>query len=601
MARPGCRYIVGIDLGTTNSALGYVDTQAEPASVNMLELPQLVAPGEVRARPTLPSFLYLASQAELPAGALDLPWSQGQSFAVGELARAHGAHTPMRLVSSAKSWLSHAGVDRTAPLLPPHPAGADPVDVERISPLEAQARYLRHLAAAWDHAFAREDAAARLADQDVYLTVPASFDAVARELTVRAATAAGLEVTLLEEPQAAFYSWLGQHGDRWRKLLNVGDIVLVCDVGGGTTDFSLIAVTDESGNLTLERVAVGDHILLGGDNMDLALATTLAQRLAGQGHRLDPWQTRSLVHACRAAKEALLADSKLDSHPVTVLGRGRSIVGGTLQENLQRADVEALILDGFFPKVAAADAPRARKRAGLAELGLPFAADAAVTRHLAKFLSDHASKATAVLFNGGVMKSPALRRRVVETLDSWSDDPESDLQVLTGTDLDLAVAHGAAYYGLVRRGQGVRIRGGTARSYYIGVESSMPAVPGMPPPMKAICVAPMGMEEGSEADVAGEELGLVVGEPAEFRLLSSSTRKGDRVGEVLEDPLALEGEIVDAAPLEATLPASASCAPGQLVPVRLRARVTEVGTLAVWCVARDAEKWKLEFDVRGET
>ncbi len=589
------RYVVGIDLGTTNSALAWVDLEAATPTVQRLDLPQLVAPGEVAPRPLLPSFLYLASAAEFPAGALDLPWG-AQPFAVGTLARDHGWRVPMRLVSSAKSWLSHAGVDRTAALLPPQPAGAEAVDVERVSPVEASARYLRHLRDAWDHVMARGDAGAKLAAQDVYLTVPASFDAAARELTVRAATAAGLEVTLLEEPQAAFYSWLAAHGDQWRKLLEVGDVVLVCDVGGGTTDFSLIAVSDVEGNLALDRVAVGDHILLGGDNMDLALAASVSERLAADGTKLDAWQARSLTHACRAAKEALLADESKESAPVTVLGRGRSVVGGTIQSELKRADVQKLLLDGFFPMVGPDEAPRARRRAGLQELGLPFAADAAVTRHLAKFLAAHQRRATAILFNGGVMKSAALRRRVVETLDSWSDDPESDLVVLDGTDLDLAVAHGAAYYGLVRRGKGVRIRGGTARSYYIGVESSMPAVPGMAPPLKAICVAPRGMEEGTDAPVADEEFGLVVGEPAEFRFLASSTRAGDRVGTVLEDGEGLD----ETAPLEVELPPSPTGQKGQLVPVRLHARVTEVGTLEVWCEARDGAKWKLEYDVRGD-
>jgi molecular chaperone DnaK (HSP70) len=592
MSRGDARFVVGIDLGTTNSSLAYVDTAEGPA-VKMLELPQLVAPGTVAGRPLLPSFLYLASAAEFPKGALDLPWG-GQPFAVGELARAHGWQVPMRLVSSAKSWLSHAGVDRTAAILPPLPPGAEAVDVERVSPVEVSARYLRHLRSAWDHLMARGDESARLAAQDVYLTVPASFDAAARELTVRAATAAGLEVTLLEEPQAAFYSWLGHHGEKWRKLLNVGDVVLVCDVGGGTTDFSLISVNDEGGQLALSRIAVGDHILLGGDNMDLALSATVAARLADEGTKLDAWQSRSLTHACRAAKESLLSDGDLQKAPVAVLGRGRSLVGGTIQSELQRSDVQSLILDGFFPSCGAGDLPRTKKRTGLQELGLPFAADPAVTRHLAKFIGSHKS-ASAILFNGGVMKSPPLRRRIVETLDSWSDDPENDLLVLDGTDFDLAVAHGAAYYGLVRRGKGVRIRGGTARTYYIGVESSMPAVPGMEPPLKAICVAPRGMEEGTDAEVAGEELGLVVGEPAEFRFLSSTTR-ADPVGAVVED----RDGIDDTAPMEIDLPPSPTGQKGQLVPVRLSARVTEVGTLEVWCVARDGARWKLEYDLRGD-
>ena len=618
----GARFVIGVDLGTTNSSVAYVDLAesvtapgAPMPPVRMLALEQLVAPGEVAARPVLPSFLYLASKSEFPAGALDLPWQKGQSFAVGELARGHGWQVPMRLVSSAKSWLSHAGVDRTAALLPPQPAGAEPVELERISPVDAMARYLTHLREVWNYAVAKKDQAARFEKQDVFLTVPASFDAVARELTVRAAAAAGLEVTLLEEPQAAFYSWLAHHGEDWRKRLKVGDVVLVCDIGGGTTDFTLIAVTEEDGNLTLDRIAVGDHILLGGDNMDLALGAFMAQRFADAGKKLDTWQARALVYSCRAAKEALLAEAEAAesaeaAHPITVLGRGRSVIGGTIRGELTRAEVYALILDGFFPRVAADESPLSRRRAGLSELGLPYASDAAVTRHLARFLAAHlaasqrpsrpalaaARAPTAILFNGGVMKSPPLRRRVVEAIESWSAKEAAPLQILEGIDLDLAVAHGAAYYGLVRRGKGVRIRGGTARSYYVGVESSMPAVPGMVPPLKAICVAPMGMEEGTDAEVAGEEFGLVVGEPAEFRFLSSTVRSDDAVGQVHEE---LSG-IDETTPMEISLAPSPGASVGQLVPVKLRAHVTGVGTLEVWCVARDGQKWKLEYDLRGD-
>ena len=622
------RFVVGIDLGTTNSVLAYVDTHdGETPPVHMLPVPQLVRPGVIEERASLPSFLYLAAAAEFPAGALDLAFPDGKSrgFAVGELARAHGWQVPTRLVSSAKSWLSHAGVDRLAPILPPPVPGAElpPGELARISPVEASTRYLAHLRDAWDARVAKDDPALVLARQDVFLTVPASFDAAARELTARAAAAAGLEVTLLEEPQAAFYSWLAQAGDRWRQQLQVGDRVLVCDVGGGTTDFSLIAVSDQGGSITLERIAVGDHILLGGDNMDLALAVSLRARLEKGGHKLDAWQFRSLSHACRTAKEALLSDERRESHPVTVLGRGRSVIGGSLKAELGRADVESLLLEGFFPHAEAGEGPRDRRRVGLQELGLPFAADPAITRHLAGFLAQHlpgngaegGGAPTAVLFNGGVMKGQPLRRRIVETLDSWSPDPDADLTVLGGTDFDLAVAHGAAYYGLVRRGRGVRIRGGTARSYYVAVEAAVPAVPGMEPPLRAICVAPQGMEEGTEAAVTAlaggtageggasegvatvEEFGLVVGEKAEFRFLASTTRKSDRVGTVVEDAGADE-HLAETSPLEVELEPRGAAQRGQLVPVRLRTRVTEVGTLEVWCVARDGEKWKLEFDVR---
>ena len=592
------RYVVGIDLGTTNSAVAFVDTAAPAPAIEMLAIAQLVAPGSVEARSTQPSFLYLPSDAEFKAEQLALPWGaeRGAPAIVGELARNHGWQVPTRLVSSAKSWLSHAGVDRLSAILP----WQAPAEVPRISPVEASARYLAHIAAAWDHAHPD----APLAAQEVLLTVPASFDTVARELTVRAATDAGLpHVTLLEEPQAAFYSWLGQAGDGWRSELDVGDVVLVCDVGGGTTDFSLIAVSATDGNLALERVAVGDHILLGGDNMDLALAHTVQARLEAEGNTLDNWQFTSLAHSCRTAKETLLSVGDRDTAPVVVLGRGSKVVGGSVRTELKRGDVERVLVDGFFPETALGDKPRRPARAGLRELGLPFAADAAITRHLSAFLGSAPGgsggaprKATAVLFNGGVMKGRALRQRILQTLDSWADSPEDDLKVLSGTDLDLAVAHGAAYYGMVRRGKGVRIRGGTARAYYIGIESSMPAVPGIEPPMRALCVAPFGMEEGTEAEVTDQEFGLVVGEPAEFRFLASSTRPEDHVGTMVED--ARRADLKELTPVATALEADAAHA-GQLVPVTLKSRVTEIGTLELWCVEREGtRRWKLEYNVR---
>jgi len=582
------RFVVGIDLGTTNSAVAFVDTHApSPAGIQMHAIEQLVAAGTVEARPTQPSFLYLPAEAEFKAEQLALPWG-AEHGVVGEFARNHGWQVPTRLVSSAKSWLSHAGVDRLSAILP----WQAPAEVQKISPVDASARYLAHIRGAWDHAHPD----APLAEQDILLTVPASFDTVARELTVRAAADAGLaHVTLLEEPQAAFYSWLGQAGDGWRQQLAVGDVVLVCDVGGGTTDFSLIAVSDVDGNLALERVAVGDHILLGGDNMDLALAHTVRARLEAEGHKLDNWQFASLAHSCRAAKETLLSVGDRDTAPVVVLGRGSKVIGGSVRTELQRGDVERVLVDGFFPETAFGDKPRKAARVGLRELGLPFAADAAITRHLSAFVGAH-RKATAVLFNGGVMKGRVLRQRVIQTLDSWADSPEDDLKVLSGTDLDLAVAHGAAYYGMVRRGKGVRIRGGTARAYYIGIESSMPAVPGLEPPMRALCVAPFGMEEGTEAEVPGQELGLVVGEPAEFRFLASSTRPEDHVGTMVED--ARREDLKELTPVATELDTDGHKA-GEVVPVTLKSRVTEIGTLELWCVEREGgRRWKLEYNVR---
>jgi molecular chaperone DnaK (HSP70) len=584
------RFIVGIDLGTTNCALASVDTRkGEDAPIELFDVPQIIAAGQVAVRATLPSFLYLPAQGELPEGALDLPFGRpGGRLAVGEFARTRGAEVPARLVSSAKSWLSHAGVDRSAPILP-WGAGED---VPKLSPVDASARFLVHLAEAWDAAHPD----APLGDQDVFLTVPASFDAVARELTVEAARTAGLEgVTLLEEPQAAFYSWLAHAGAEWRKKLAVGDVVLVADIGGGTTDFTLITVNEHEGNLELERVAVGDHILLGGDNMDLALSYALGKKLAEKGRTLDQWQQRSLTHSCRLAKEQLLGDATLKKAPVAVLGRGTKVVGGTIKTELERGDVEEALLDGFFPACGPDDRPQAARRVGLTELGLPYAQDPAVTRHLAAFLGRHGRTPTAILYNGGVMKGTALRRRLGAIVGGWTN---GGLKELVGTDLDLAVAHGAAYYGLARRGQGIRIRGGTARAYYIGIETAMPAVPGVPRPIKAVCVAPFGMEEGTEADVPNQEFGLVVGEPAEFRFLGSSVRKQDAIGQVLEE---WQQDLEELTPVEANLPVEGGAAAGTTVPVRLHTHVTAVGTMELWCVARDGSgRWKLEYNVREQ-
>jgi hypothetical protein len=600
------RLSVGIDLGTTNTALASRPL-ARDGKVEPFEVPQLVRPGEVRARPLLPSFLYLPHPAELSPRAAALPWDPGASEVAGELARSLGALSPVRLVASAKSWLSHPALDRRAAALP---AGA-PAEVPRISPLDASARFLAHLRAAWDSVVAKDDPGLALASQRVTLTVPASFDAVARELTVEAARAAGLpQVILLEEPQAALYAWVDAMGDAWRKAVRPGDLVLVVDVGGGTTDFSLIAVVDRGGELGLERVAVGDHILLGGDNMDLALAHALGEKLAREGRQLDRWQQVALAQAARQAKEALFADESLRSAPVAIPGRGSSLVGGAIRAELLREELLATLVDGFFPRVEVSARPAAPRRAGLTTLGLPYAAEPGVTRHLAAFLSRHraslgadapvplAGKAflhpSAILFNGGVMKAPALAGRIEEVLASWlAAEGAPPPRVLPAADLDLAVARGAAAYGWVREGHGIRIRGGTARAYYVGVEAAMPAVPGVPPPVRAVCLAPMGMEEGTSAELPGEEVGLVVGEPARFRLFASSVRREDRPGDVVEE----EGELSELPPVETELPPDGRAA-GDVVPVRLRAHVTEIGTIELECLERGGRAWKLEWSLR---
>ncbi len=605
------RYAIGVDLGTTHCAVSYVDissSDGENTEHGLLRIPQLTAPGEVEAQPLLPSFLYLPHADEMAEGDLNLPWAAQSAFAVGSLARNRGATTPIRLVSSAKSWLCHPGVDRRAAILP----NEAPEEVSRISPLTASIRYLEHLRAAWDHAHPD----APFSEQDITVTIPASFDPGARELTAEAARSAGYQsLTLLEEPQAALYNWIQNSRGNWRKQVKPGDIILVVDVGGGTSDFSLIAVVEREGNLELHRVAVGEHILLGGDNMDLTLAHVVARKLAAEDKRLDPWQMRALTYACRSAKETLLSDPDAENVPIVVPSRGSKLIGGSIRTELTRAEVSSTILEGFFPRVTADARPVQRQRAGLTQIGLPYAQDAAITRHLAAFLGkqvdatseleqfEAASNAsflhpTAVLFNGGVFKAQVLAERVIDTLNDWlATEDAAPARVLTGSDLDLAVASGAAYYGYVRRGRGVRIRGGTARAFYVAVESAMPAIPGMEPPIEALCVAPFGMEEGTEAELAEQQFGLRVGEPVQFRFFGSSVRRHDSIGTFLD--FWTDEELQELNAIELALPATGRI-PGEVVQVRLNARITEAGTLELEALPQDGtERWKIEFDVRA--
>ena len=506
---------------------------------------------------------------------------------------------PARTVSAPKSWLCHNRVDRRQPILPWNA----PDEVARLSPVEASRRYLEHLMGAWNEAHPDEP----FTEQRVVLTVPASFDAAARELTREAASAAGFpeDLTLLEEPQAAVYSWLGDMGEEWRRELAAGDVLLVCDVGGGTTDFSLIQVAEEAGELTLERVAVGNHILVGGDNMDLALAHHAMRKFTDQGVSIDPWQSVALWHSCRDAKEAMLAEGGPTTHMVTIPGRGSKLVGGAVSVELSRDDVQRILVDGFFPSCGLDAAPATQRGSGFQEVGLPFESDPAITRHLAHFLRSHAEAGDGeslapshVLFNGGCLKADAFKQRLLEVLGSWFEGGPEIRKLLREEDLDFAVARGAAHYGFAREGGGIRIRGGAGRSYYVGIETTGPAVPGMPRPLKALCVVPFGMEEGTEIDVPGLEIGLVVGEPASFRFFSSGERQSDDAGASLDSWG--EDELVETDPLEATLEAE-SGAEGGLVPVSFRSRLTELGVLELWCVnSQTGQEWKLEFSAREQ-
>ncbi|MGF1910927.1 Hsp70 family protein [Vibrio kasasachensis] len=618
-------FSVGIDLGTTHCVLSYLDTRDEEAKVEVMPIPQLTAPGMVETHSQLGSFLYQPHESEMDASSRVLPWSSEPKALVGAIARNLGAKTPIRLIASAKSWLCHGGVNRRDAFLP---AGS-PEEVEKVSPLRATELYLEHLAAAWNHTHPNYP----LQQQDITITVPASFDPAARDLTAEAARNIGLtHLTLLEEPQAALYNWIDNSGDKWREQVIVGDIVLVIDIGGGTTDLSLVKVTEEDGNLTLNRIAVGEHILLGGDNMDLALAYRLKMKLAQEGKELQPWQVQAITHACRDAKEALLNDIELQAVPIVVPSRGSKLLGATLKTELTQQEVQQTLVDGFFPQVSITEHPVQRNRGALTQMGLPYAQDAGITRHIAAFLSKQANalssetapaqefnpfagmpgmggnaaastdfiKPTAILFNGGVLKSTLLSNRLEETIGEWLIEADAELpKRLTGTDLDLAVASGASYYGSVRRGQGVRIRGGIASSYYVGIESAMPAIPGMAPPMEALCVAPFGMEEGSSADVPSQEFGLIIGQPVNFQFFGSTVRRDDLAGTHL-DYWAPE-ELEELPEIQVTLPVSEGRSEGEVVPVTLASRVTELGTLYLEAIAADnGQKWHVEFDVRED-
>ena len=598
------RFSIGIDLGTTNCAIAYIDSQKEDGTVEVLNLPQIVQPGVYEDRKLLPSFLYLPQKGEFQNGAFKLPWGEEQPFIVGEFAKSHGALVPTHLVSSAKSWLCHTAVNRRDKILPWKAND----ESNKVSPLEASTLYLKHLVNSWNAQFDTIDSQLKLEKQEVVLTVPASFDADARDFTMEAAKDAGFKkISLLEEPQAAFYSWLEANKDTWREQVQEGDVILVIDVGGGTSDFTLIAVESDQGNLCLNRLAVGEHILLGGDNMDLALAYELSRQLAAKNIKLDLAQMVALSHACRTAKEKLLGDKDLRSWPMTILGRGSKMISGTIKCELERSILEKVLLEGFFPICGTDDQPTLQSGYGFQEIGLPYAADASITKHLAHFLVKHrksieqkssqckdgkkTSGVNVILFNGGVFKSPLLRQRILDNLESWNKGP---IKMLSHQDLDLSVAVGAASFGIAKRGKGIRIRGGAPRTYYIGIESSAPAIPGFPRPIKALCVVPFGMEEGTESDILGHEFGLIIGQKVTFRFLSSSTRKNDALGTILEE---WDDDVHEISPLQLTLENPEKNA--SMVPVYLHSKITDIGTLELWCIGKNSkQKWKLEFNVR---
>lgn len=611
------RYVVGIDLGTTNSALAYVELTAEetaPRSVRFLEVSQLTAPGEVRPRPILPSFLYLPGPYELPAGSTSLPWDPDRNYAVGEFAREQGALVPGRLVSSAKSWLCHGGVDRTSAILP----WAVGPDVEKVSPVEASTRYLQHLREVWNATMGKDGPGERLEEQLIILTVPASFDEIARELTVAAARDAGLaRVILVEEPLAAFYAWLSKHEADWQARMGEGQVILVCDVGGGTTDFTMIAIRRGERGLRFDRLAVGEHLMLGGDNMDLSLARHIETRVTGKPGQLDSRRWHQLWHQCRKAKEILLEQAGGEGPPprdepktvtVTIMGSGSKLIGDTLQGTLTQDLVEELILDGFFPPVAVGEVPQSSRRTGLTEWGLPYVQDPAVTRHLAAFWQRYQNllrKETGrsalypdfILFNGGALTPASVRRRILEVVGDWfrsEAGSEWAPAELENPRPELAVAMGAAYYGLVRLGAGVRVGAGSPRAYYVEVAAATD-VPLEPNMLKAVCLVPRGTEEGFEGRLDQPAFEVLTNQPANFQLLTSFTRLGDRIGDLVS---LAEHEMTRLPPIRTVLKYGRRRS-AQRLPVKLAICLTEVGTLELWCESQQSpHRWQLQFDVR---
>jgi molecular chaperone DnaK (HSP70) len=611
------RFSLGIDLGTSNSAIALEDF--ESGRNEIVEITQILGLNQVGEKPTLPSALYIPHPDEFPQNGMQLPWSKAAGEPIiGRFARDHGALIPDRLITSAKSWLSNFHIDPKKAVLP----WKSDIEEQKLSAFECSRRYLEHMREGFLHAESARGHAWNLTDGQVVLTVPASFDEIARNLTAAAAEAAGFaKVVLLEEPQAAFYAWTAQAGNSWRNQVSRGDIVLVCDVGGGTADFSLIAVSEKDGNLEVERISVGEHILLGGDNMDLALAYTLKGQLEAAGKSIDSWQFLALMHGAGIAKVNLFTDLSLEQSSVAVPSRGSSLLAKTVSTKLNRATLGQVVLDGFFPLTEVTDLPQESRSAGLQEFGLPYASDPVVSKHLARFLTRSlinvkASEAltalvksrpealegeylkpTAVLFNGGVFNAAPIRKRVLDLLISWGKG--APVRELAGFQPDLAVAKGAALYGRNRAtGQGIRIKAGTARSYYIGIESSAPAIPGFKPPIKALCVVPQGMEEGSELLIDERVFGLITGLPADFRFFASEVRSGDEPGVIVANP---ERELEETGKIEVTLPTVEGFPEGQAIPVIINPIVTELGNLELWMKHTGSDRrWKVEYQVRME-
>ena len=599
MRAENTRYIVGIDLGTTNCAVSFVDLAGaakKEKGIRVFQVPQLTGPAEVSPLPVLPSFCYLPGKYDIDEDTIRLPWRNAKPGFVGRFARDYGAKIPSRLVSSAKSWLCHANADRRAKILP-WGAGKD---VDKISPVEATAGYLDHIRSAWNHSKGDDDDH-YLENQKIIITVPASFDEVARDLTVEGAKLAGLNnVTLLEEPLAAFYSWLIPHEANWQDHIQPGQLVLVCDVGGGTSDFTLITLRETKGSPRFERIAVGEHLILGGDNIDLALARHVETLFKQSGHlSADRWKT--LCHLCRQAKENIL-DKGLDHEIITMVGEGSSLIGGTLTALLSRSRLEEIVLNGFFPDVKH-DAPSGKTvRKGISEFGLPYETEPAITRHIGLFLEKHRDDVNAllakppfpdfILFNGGSLKSGLIQKRIQQAVTHWFEQhPDAHPVILENPSPDLAVALGAAYYGLVKIGKGVRVGSGSARSYYLGFERKNGADPQA---KSAVCLVERGLDEGNRISLPDKKFQVLTNQPVSFDLYSSTFRSGDRSG----DEIAVDDTLTPLPPIQTVIQFGQKGIKKE-IPVQVEAEFSESGVLFLWCRSVSTpHRWRLQFQLR---
>ncbi|GAX62686.1 molecular chaperone [Candidatus Scalindua japonica] len=603
------KYIVGIDLGTTNSAVSYVDLtikDSEKNKIRFLDIPQLVAPGEIGQRSVLPSFLYLPGPYDMPEGSTSLPWDTERKYAVGEIAREQGAVVPGRLVSSAKSWLCHGRVDRTAKILP----WGEGTDVEKVSPVEASSRYIQHIREVWDETMARGREGHGLEEQMVYLTVPASFDEVARELTVKASGQAGLKyIKLMEEPLAAFYAWLYQHEKDWQNIMKPGQLIIVCDVGGGTTDFTIIAVVEGENGLCFNRLSVGEHLMLGGDNMDMTIARNVEAQLCGRPGQLDSNRWHELTHQCRKVKEGLLSE-KHDKQEmdIAIMGTGGKLIASTLKTPISTSQVEELIIEGFFPFVSFEEKQESGSRKGLMEWGLPYVQEPAITKHLAAFwqrsvpiLEEETGRTNPfpdfLLFNGGSLTPAIIRNRIRDAVQKWFHDvagKEWSPRELHNPKPELAVAVGAANYGIARTFDGIKVGAGSPRTYYVEVSHSQGEEKG-DKSRKAVCLVPRSSEEGFDSQLRKPEFEVLTNKPVAFTVFSSNTRIGDKMGDIV---MLSEEEITLLPPINTVLKYGKKKEVIPL-PIHLEVRLTEIGTLELWCNSqKTTHRWQLQFDVR---